>query len=69
MTNSSLLRQKIEECGFKLKYVAEQLNITPYTLQLKINNEREFKTGEVKKLCEILNITELSEREQIFFAS
>lgn len=69
MTDSSLLRQKIEERGFKLKYVAEQLKITPYTLQLKINNEREFKTSEVKILCEILNITELAEREQIFFAN
>jgi len=68
MTNSILLREKIKESGLKLKYLAEQLNITAFGLQKKIDNINEFKVSEVDKLCEILHITKLTEKEMIFFA-
>lgn len=68
MTNSKLLRELIDEKGFKLKYVAEKLGLSPYGLQLKIDNKQEFKTSEIAVLCDILEITSLKKKEEIFFA-
>ena len=68
MTNSKLLRELIESKGLKLKYVAEKLGLSPYGFQLKLDNKREFKTGEVAILCEILEINSLKKKEEIFFA-
>ncbi|WP_418203173.1 hypothetical protein [Anaerotignum faecicola] len=68
MTNSKLLREIIDEKGYKLKYIAEKLGLSPYGLQLKIDNKQEFKTSEVAVLCDILEITSLEKKEEIFFA-
>lgn len=68
MTDSAALREKIKEKGLKLKYVAEQLGLSAYGLALKIDNELDFRTTEVAKLCELLDITSLKERDRIFFA-
>lgn len=68
MTNSKLLRALIDEKGLKLKYVAEKLGLSPYGLQLKIDNRQEFKTSEVAVLCDVLEITSLKKKEEIFFA-
>lgn len=68
VTNSKLLREIIDEKGYKLKYIAEKLGLSPYGLQLKIDNKQEFKTSEVAVLCDILEITSLKKKEEIFFA-
>ena len=39
-----------------------------FWLSKKVNNENQFKASEIKKLCELLNIASLKERENIFFA-
>ena len=67
MTNSELLRTIIEEQGLKLKYVAQELGLTPYGLSLKIDNASEFKASEIKALCELLGINDLNDKEAIFF--
>ena len=69
MTDTEKLRALIECKGLKLKFVAECLGLSPYGLQLKIENKREFKTSEVAKLCEILDITSLRDKEEIFFTN
>lgn len=68
MTNTKLLREKIEESGLKLKHVAEKTGLTYQGLWNKIENKNEFTTSEIVALCEVLNITSLKERESIFFA-
>ena len=68
MTDTELLRGKIKENGLKLGYVAEQLGLTRQGFGLKLNNTNEFTTSEVLKLCELLGITSLREKEKIFFA-
>lgn len=67
MTNTELLRQKINEHGLKQGFVAEKLGITSYGLAKKINNDSEFKASEIQILCDLLNITSLREKEAIFF--
>lgn len=68
MTNSKLLRDLINEKGYKLKYVAEYLGLSNYGLTLKISNKCEFKTSEVSALCELLDIKSLEKKEEIFFS-
>lgn len=66
MINSNALRDKIETSGIKYKYLAEQLDISSYGLQLKIDGKNEFLVKEAVKLCNLLNLTN-KEREDIFF--
>lgn len=68
MTNSAELRARIDSLGLRYNYLAQQLGLTPYGLALKINNTNEFKISEVARLCELLNIKSLKERDRIFFA-
>ena len=68
MTDSEALRKLIESKGLKMKFVADYLGLSPYGLQLKINNKQEFKTSEVSALCELLEINSLMTKEEIFFA-
>lgn len=68
MTNVELLKQKIEESGFKIGVIADKLNISRSSLWLKINGKTQFNQYEINKLCELLNIKTLSVKESIFFA-
>lgn len=67
MTNTELLKDKIEKSGYKLKYIAEQIGITYYGFLKKVNNETEFKASEIQTLCDLLEIAG-EEKEKIFFA-
>lgn len=66
MTNTNLLRKKLDESGYKLRFIAKQLGITYQGFLKKINNETEFKASEIQSLKEILNLTD-EERDMIFF--
>lgn len=66
MTNTELLKKKIDLSGYKMKYIAAQLGITYYGLAKKVNNETEFKASEIQILCDLLNVTG-EEKEEIFF--
>lgn len=67
MTNTELLKAKIDESGYKLKYIASRLGITYYGFLKKVNNDTEFKASEIQALCDLLNISG-EEKERIFFA-
>lgn len=67
MTNTKLLRKKINDSGYKLCFIAKQLGITYQGFLKKSNNETEFKASEIQTLCNLLNIG-IQEKEQIFFA-
>ncbi len=68
MTNSSMLKEKIQDSGLIKAWILRQLGIKSYaTLRAKINNKSNFTASEIDKLCEILNINR-SQREAIFFA-
>lgn len=66
MTNTELLKKKIDESGYKIKFIAEKLGISYYGFLRKVNNDSEFKIKEVQTLCKLLNIRN-DEREKIFF--
>lgn len=66
MTNTRLLRAKLEQSGFKLRFVAEQIGITYQGFLNKINNRSEFRAKEIQALYKLLGLTE-EERIAIFF--
>lgn len=67
MTNTQLLRGKIEQSGYKLGFIAGKLGITYQGFLKKINNESEFKASEIQILYNLLDMDE-ADREAIFFA-
>ena len=69
MTNTKLLQIKINESGLKIGFIAEYVGISRQLLWKKINNKTPFNQYEIEKLCNILKITTLREKEAIFFAS
>ena len=68
MTNTKKLNETIKRSGLKKKYIAEQIGRTPYGLALKIDGTNEFTAQEIKKLCEILSITDPKEILEIFLS-
>lgn len=67
MVNTKMLRNKINESGYKLQYVAEKCGLTYFGFMKKVNNETEFKASEIMILRALLNLTD-EEVNQIFFA-
>ena len=68
MTNIELLRKKIDESGYKISFLANQLGITPQGLHLKLNGTNQFKSKEIQILCDLLKIDDSAEMKEIFFA-
>lgn len=67
MIDSAFLEGKISLSGYKKQYIAKRMGLTRFGLHKKINNETEFKTSEIRILCEVLKLTN-KERDRIFFA-
>lgn len=67
MTNVYLLKKRIDASGLKIGYIANQLGISRQLLWKKINNITPFNQYEIDKLCTILKIATLEEKESIFF--
>ena len=68
VTNTQLLRKKIKNSGLKISYIADVLEISRYQLYRKIENIRPFNQYEIEKICHLLNIKSVQEKESIFFA-
>jgi hypothetical protein len=67
MTDTVALRQAVEKSGLKYGRIAEEMGISSYSLQKKIDNITEFKASEIVKLAALLSLGE-AERSAIFFA-
>jgi len=65
MTNTLKLRAAILESGLNQEQIAKLLGMTVATFNYKVNNKSEFRASEIKKLCEILKITDI---DAYFFA-
>ena len=68
MTNTELLRKIISNSGLKYSYIAEKIGLTYQGFKNKIENKNLFNVEEVDKLCKLLNITDVYQKEEIFFA-
>jgi transcriptional regulator with XRE-family HTH domain len=68
MTNTERLKELINKSGYKLEYLAEKCGITRQSLSNKIVNRNLFNAKEIDILCKELGISNLEEKESIFFA-
>ena len=66
MTDSAALRKAVDESGLKYLKIADEMGISSYTLQKKIDNETEFKASEIVKLSALLSLND-AQRSAIFF--
>lgn len=68
MTDTNLLRLKLEQSGYKLRFVAAQLGISYQGFVNKVENRSEFRAKEIGILRELLKLSDF-EVNAIFFAS
>lgn len=68
VTDTVKLEKAIADSGLKKARIAAELKVTYQTLKRKINNEVPFNASEISKMCDLLRISKLSEKEAIFFA-
>lgn len=63
------LRAIIDDSGMSKVAIARKLNISTSSFWNRLGGKVEFSVEEVAKMCEILHITSLKERNNIFFAT
>lgn len=68
MTDTKLLKEWIARSGLKLAYIAQCMGLSRAGLYNKINNRRPFNQYEINKLCQVLHIDSVHDKEAIFFA-
>lgn len=68
MTDTAELERLIRESGLKKIFIAKSMNLSRQGFKNKCENVSAFTSTEISKLCEILNITKMSDKERIFFA-
>lgn len=67
MTDTERLIDVMNASGYKRSHIAKSVGLTVTGLMNKVNNESDFKALEIKKLCELLDLS-ISDKEAIFFA-
>lgn len=69
MTDTLKLKSVLLKNGFtQQNQIAQLLGMTDATFNYKLNNKREFKASEIKKLTEILHLS-AEQVNEIFFAA
>lgn len=66
MKGMELLRKKIDESGYKLRYIAEKCGLSYQGFLPKLKGKRQFVAAEIKVLVDLLNLND-EERNMIFF--
>lgn len=62
--NANVLRGKMTEKGYTQEKLAQAVGISTNSLSRKLLGERQFRLGEVVKICEVL---EIDDPRDIFF--
>lgn len=66
MTDTEELKKFIRKSGFTLEELSYAIGLSKTSLSYKINNKVDFKTKEIKKIQNILKLTN-EQRDYIFF--
>lgn len=67
MTDTKKLKYKIEESGYRMRFLAKVLGLSYQGFSLKVNGKNEFRASEIQTLCRYLQMTD-KEMKDIFFA-
>lgn len=69
MLDKNRLLGHIARNGLTQRSLSEMLNVSKNTLNSKINGKSSFDTVLIDEICEILNITDDTEKARIFLSS
>ena len=67
MVNTQLLDSKIDNSGFRVSHIIENLGLSRNGFDKKRKGKIPFKKPEIYVLCDLLHLTE-DEKQSIFFA-
>ena len=67
MVNTNELLALIANSGKKKQYFADELGMHIATFWRKVRNVSEFKPSEIDKLCNLLGVNSLKEKQRLFF--
>ena len=65
--NLEYLNDRITLSRIPITAIAEQVGLSRQSLYKKMKGERDFKSSEIEKLCDVLRLTQ-EEKSLIFFA-
>jgi len=65
--DTELLDQYIKNSGLRIAYILEQLGISRQAFDKKRKGTYAFRQSEVYVLCDLLRITDASEKAKIFY--
>lgn len=68
MTNTGMLRKKIDDAGYKLSFIAQKCNLTYQGFMNKVNNVTSFLASEIMVLRDLLHLSD-AEVITIFFST
>ena len=68
MTNTELLNQLIQEKGLKKVFLAKEVGLSPQGFYNCVHNLAEFRASQIERLCDLLGVESLEQKEAIFFA-
>lgn len=66
MTNTELLKQKINDSGYKISFLAERVNLTPQGFYKKLKDGSDWTFSQVMILQDLLRLSK-EEIDAIFF--
>ena len=69
VTNTALLKEKVDSSGLRTAFIVESLGISRAGWYRKLSGKSPFTAEQIQIMCDILHITSLREKEEIFFAS
>ena len=69
MTDVKKLKMRVRDSGLKASFIAEKLNVSRSGWYRKLNGRSKFTAEQIQIMCDILHITSLREKEEIFFAT
>lgn len=64
--DTAKLDAKIKASGLRVDFIIDKLGISPNGFYKKKNGDTPFRTAEVYVLCDLLHITDQTERNEIF---
>lgn len=68
LTDTTALKDRIEQSGYKLQYVAEQIGLTRQGFYKRLANGSDFTASEIMTLTALLKLNR-AEQKAIFFCS
>jgi len=66
VTNTKLLKERVQQSGLKKNYIASALGMSRPTLNAYLEGKAEFRVSHMNILCALLDI-DTEQREAIFF--